>query len=106
MSGAGVALDGGDAVRKIGRVFGRVGFASGASSFFIHPGDDTGGADGAQMEALQNFGGFHGDDDSGAVIDGGGAEVPGIEVAGDDHDLLRMFRAFEIGDDVVADFVG
>jgi len=77
---------------EFGGVFGGVGFGTGASGFFVHPGDDAESAGGAQMEALQNFGGFHGHDDAGSVVDGSGAEVPGIEMAGDYYDLLRMPR--------------
>ncbi len=58
------------------------------------------------MKFLQKFGRFHGDGDSGSVVDGAGAEVPGIEVAGDDDDLLGMFAAFQIGDHVIASGVG
>ena len=58
------------------------------------------------MELLQNLGGFHGDHYTGPVVDGAGAEIPRIEMAGNDHDLLRMFTALEVGDDVVAGDVG
>ena len=54
------------------------------------------------MELLQNLGGLHGDRNAGAVIDRAGAEIPRIEMSGNDDDLLRMFAAFEVGDDVVA----
>ena len=105
MRGAGVALDGGDVVREVVGVFGSVGSAAGASGFFVHPGDHAQGAGGAQVKALENFRGLHGHDHAGSVIDGSGAEVPGIQMAGDDDDLLGMLGAFEVGDDVVAGFV-
>ena len=56
----------------------------------------------ADMQPLKKFGGRHGDDDARAVVDGAATEVPGIEMTGDDDDLLGMLAALEIGDDVVA----
>jgi hypothetical protein len=58
------------------------------------------------MQALENFSGGHGDDNTGAVVDSAATEVPGIEVAGNDDDLLGMVATLEIGDDVVASDVG
>jgi len=49
MGSAGVAFDGRDVVREFGGVFGGVGFGTGASGFFVHPGDDAEGAGGAQV---------------------------------------------------------
>src|SRR5580698_2607950 len=106
MGGARVALNGGHVAREIAGVFGSVGFAAGASGFFVHPGNYTEGAGGAQVKALENFGGLHGHDYAGSVVDGAGAEVPGIEMAGDDHDLFGMFGTFEVSDNVVAGFIG
>src|SRR5580658_9460655 len=106
MRGAGVAFDSGDVAGELGGIFGGVGFAAGASGLFVHPGDYAEGAGGAQVEALENFGGLHGHDHAGSVVDGPGAEVPGIEMTGDDYDLLGMFGAFELGNYVIAGFVG
>src|SRR5271155_2787221 len=106
MGGARIALNGGDAVHEVVGIFGGVSPAAGASGLFVHPGDDTQGARRTQVKALQDFRGLHGDDDAGSIVDGTGAEVPGIEVSGDNHDLLGMLGAFEIGDDVVTGFVG
>ena len=105
MGSAGVALDGGYIMGEVLGVFGGVGFAAGASGFLIHPGDHAEGAGGAQVKALENFGGLHGHDYAGSVVDGSGAEVPGIEMAGDHYDLFGMFGTFEIGDYVVAGFI-
>src|ERR1700757_3535715 len=58
------------------------------------------------MKFPQNFGRFHGNHDSRGIVDGAGSEVPGIEVSGDDDDLLRMFAALQVGDDVVTGRVG
>jgi hypothetical protein len=106
MGCAGIALDSGDVMGELAGVFGGVGFGAGASGFFVHPGDDAESAGGAQVEALKNFCCFHGDDYAGSVVDGAGAEVPGIEMAGDDYDLLGMLGTFEVGNDVVTGFVG
>src|SRR5271156_1568156 len=105
MSSAGVALNGGYVAGEVVGVFGGVGFAAGASSFFVHPGDYAEGAGGAQVETLEHFGGLHGHDYSCAVVDGSSAEVPGIEMAGDYYDLLGVVGAFEVCDYVVAGFV-
>ena len=57
------------------------------------------------MKSLENFGGLHGHDYAGSIVDRAGAEVPGIEMAGDYYDLFGMFGTFEVGDYVVAGFV-
>ena len=106
MGGSGIALDGGDVANKIGRVFAGVGFAARAAGFLIHPGDDSEGAGWGQVEALENFGSLHGDNDTGAVVDRAGAEIPGIEMSGDDDDLLGVLGTFKVRNDVVAGLVG
>ena len=55
-----------------------------------------------QAELLAEICDLHGDNYSRAIIDRAGAEIPRIEMAGNNDDLLGMFGAFEIGDDVVA----
>jgi hypothetical protein len=105
MGGAGVAFDGGYVAGEIVGVFGGVGFAAVASGFFVHPGDYAEGAGRAQVQALENFSGLHGYDYASSVVDGSGAQIPGIEVAGDDYDLLGVLGALEVGDYVVAGFV-
>ena len=52
------------------------------------------------MQVLNQMGRFHGNCDAGAVIDGTGAEVPGIEVARNNNNLFRLFTAFDVGNDV------
>src|ERR1019366_5655429 len=60
-------------------------------------------ADGAQNVAQRlQGGGRHGDDNPRAVVDGAATEVPGIEMTGDNDDLLGMLAALEVGDNVVA----
>ena len=105
MGSAGVALDGGYVVREVAGIFGGVGFAARASGFFVHPGNYAEGAGGTQVKALENFGGLHGHDYAGSVVDGSGAQIPRIEMAGDYYDLLGMFGTFEVGDYVVAGFI-
>src|SRR5271167_2969774 len=105
MGGAGVAFDGGYVVREVVGVVGGVGFAAGASGFFVHPGDYAESSGGAQMEALENFGSLHGHHYASSVVDGTRAEVPGIEMTGDYYDLLGMLGTFEVGDYVVAGFI-
>jgi hypothetical protein len=105
VGGAGVAFYGGCVVGEIIGVIGGVGAAAGASGFFVHPGDYAESAGGAQVEALEEFGGLHGDYYAGSVVDGSGAEVPGIQVSGDYYDLFGMFGTFQVGDYVVTGFV-
>src|ERR1035438_4698445 len=102
MGCSGVAFYGGNVAGGVVGVFGGVGAGAGASGFFVHPSDYAEGAGGAQVEALEDFGGLHGHYYSGAVVDGSGAEVPGIQMAGDYYDLLGMLGTFEVGNHVVA----
>src|SRR5437868_3017071 len=55
-----------------------------------------------QVEPVQQLSRLHGDHDTGAIINRSGAQVPRIQVAGDDYNLFRMLGAFEIGNNVVA----
>ena len=59
-----------------------------------------------QVELPNELRRLHRDRDARAVIDRAGPEVPGIEVAGNDHHLLRMFAAFQVADDIVARRIG
>jgi len=106
MRGSRIALNGGDAVREVIGIFRGVSSAAGAAGLFVHPGNDAQGASRAQVKALQDFGGLHGDDNAGSIVDGSSAEIPGIEMPGDDYDLLGVLGAFEICDNVVTGFVG
>ena len=59
------------------------------------------------MQLLHQLRGFHGDGHAGRVVNGAGSQVPGVEVAGNDHDLLRMFGAFQVSHHIEgADFFG
>src|SRR5437660_10366571 len=55
-----------------------------------------------QVEPVQQLSRLHSDHDAGAIVNRSGAQVPRIQVAGDDHNLLGMLGAFEIGNNVVA----
>ena len=57
-----------------------------------------------QMQLLNELRGFHGDGNSGRIVDGPGSQIPGVEVAGDNDDLFRVPGAFEIRDDVVTQY--
>ena len=53
------------------------------------------------MEALQQLCRLHGDHHAGAIVNRARAEVPGIEMPGNDHHLLGMLGALEVGDHVI-----
>src|SRR5208337_3190044 len=106
VAGSGIALDGGDVIRKFRGVSFGVGLVSAASVFLVHPGDHAQRAARADVQTLEQFGGGHGDDDTSAVVDGAATEVPGIKVTGDHDDLLGMLAAFQVGDNVIAGGVG
>jgi len=57
------------------------------------------------MQALEYFGGLHGNGDAGSIVDGAGAEVPRIKMPRNDNDLLGMVRTLDIGDNVIPGFV-
>ena len=63
---------------------------------FVDPGNDPQGSLGTQMQLLHQLRGFHGYRNAGRVIDGAGSQIPGVEVAGNDHHLLRMLRPFQV----------
>ena len=54
------------------------------------------------MQLLQNLRRLHGDGYSGCIVDGAGAEIPRVEVTGDDNHFLRMLASLKICDHVVA----
>src|SRR5947207_1613815 len=55
-----------------------------------------------QVEPVQQLSRLHSDHDAGAIVNCSGAQVPRIQMARDDYNLLRMLGAFEIGNNVVA----
>ena len=101
MSGAGIALDGGDVVGNLRSVRLRIRLAAAATVFFVHPGDHAQRAARANMQSLQNLSSRHRDDHTRAIVNRAAPQVPGIEMAGDDDDLLRMLAPLQIGDYVV-----
>ena len=67
---------------------------------FAAPQGHANGAVHLQVERFQNAHGFHRDRAARAVIGGAGAHVPGIEVAADHHELVRLGRAGNLRDHV------
>ena len=57
-------------------------------------------------QLLEQVNGLHGNHDTGAVVEGSGAQVPGVEVAGDDDHLFGVLSSLPVGDDVEAFGVG
>ena len=49
--------------------------------------------------------GLHRDREASPIVDGAGSKVPGIQMTGDDHDLLGMLRSLQISDYVVASYI-
>ena len=69
-----------------------IGFSAAQAVFLVHPGDHPDGATRMQSQLPNEVDRFHRDRDPGAVVDRACPQVPRIEVAGDDHDLLRDVR--------------
>ena len=97
-----VGLDRGEMIRDLVRVFLRVGLPAAQAIFFIHPGDDTDRAPRMQAELLDKIRHLHRDGHARSIVDRAGAEIPGIEMPGNDDDLLGMLAAFQVADNVVA----
>ena len=72
------------------------------AALFIHPCDHSDGSLRVQMQLDQKLRCIHRDGHSSGVVDRAGAEIPGIEVPGNDNHLLRMLAAFQIRNNVVA----
>ena len=104
--GAEVALDGADVVGEVVFVVGHVLGRTFGAFFFAHPGDAADGAFGVDAELLEEMNDLHGDDHAGAVVDCAGAEVPGVEMAGNDDNLLGVLGSLPVGDDIVAVGIG
>jgi hypothetical protein len=49
------------------------------------------------MKLLDEVGCCHGHVDTGTVVDGAGAELPGIKMTGDNDDLLWVLTSFQVG---------
>ncbi len=102
MSRAGIAFYRGHMVAELAAVGLGISGLTTAGVLFIHPGDDTNGSFGMQIELVNQVRGFHSYSDAGGIVDGATAQVPGIQVTGNHDNLLRMFRTLDIGDNVVA----
>src|SRR5690606_30543246 len=81
-----------------------VGVAAPDALFLVGPGDDAHGVARALFarQVGDEFAGRHGDGNAGAVVNGTGAQVPGIQVAADQYHLARVLAAGDFGDDVLA----
>ena len=87
---AGIGFDGGDVVGHLGRVVPGVGFAAAEAGFLVGPEHDTDGASGSEVQLAQDIHGFHGHDAAGRIIVGSVADVPGVDVAAKDDELVGM----------------
>ena len=63
--------------------------------------DEADGPLGLDAHGLERPGGLEHGHDAGAVVGGAGAQVPAIDVAADDHDLVGLLGARDLGDGVV-----
>ena len=100
MSGAKVALNRGKMVLDFVLVRRGISDTAGIAELLIHPGNHANGPLGMQAKLLDQLRGLHGHHDAGRIVNGAGAQVPRIEMAGDDHDLFRMLAAFQVADHV------
>src|SRR5579883_197144 len=73
--------------------------------FFICPSNHAQRAARLQSEISDDFDCLQCDTDSRSIINGASAKIPGIEMARHDHDLLGMFAATQISDDIVSNGV-
>src|SRR5262245_58430177 len=71
-----------------------------------HPGDDANRPLRFQVELLAQIGHLHRDSYSGSIIEGPCSQVPRIEMAGDNYDLVGKFASLEIGNHVMTLDVG
>ena len=58
------------------------------------------------MKFLDQIGGFHGDRDARAIVDRACAQVPRVQVTGNDDHLFGTFAAFDVTDDIIALDIG
>src|SRR5215813_12440534 len=72
--------------------------------FLIHPGSKPNRASGMRANLLNDADNVHRDPYACGVVESPGSQIPGIQVPGDNHDLLRDLVTFQISDDVVALF--
>jgi len=101
MPRAQIALDGGEVVRGFVLVGGRVAETAGDAELLVHPGDYANRSLRMQPELFDQLRRLHGHHHARRVINRPGTQVPRVEMAGDDHHLLGMLAALEIGDHVV-----
>ena len=55
-----------------------------------------------EIQPLEQFGGFHSDGNACTIVDRASAEIPRVQVTGNDHNLLGILQALEVPNDVVA----
>ena len=63
--------------------------------------DEPDGPPGLDAHGLERAGGLEHGHDARAVVGGAGAQVPAIDVAAEDHDLVGLLGARDLGDGVV-----
>src|SRR5690606_22037990 len=87
------------------RAFGGAGVGIGLAAvqplFLVGVGDHPHAAARPLVQAGNQRAGGGGDADAGGVVDGAGAEVPGVQVAADGHHFLGQLAPGDFGDDVV-----
>src|SRR5690242_5175774 len=76
--------------------------AAGAAIFLIHPPDKANRPFRVRTHLSDYAHDVHCDSHAGGIIESPSSQIPGVEVCGHNHYLLREFCTLEIGDDIVA----
>src|SRR5205807_2553650 len=102
MTCAQIAFDSGNVIGELSLVVFGVGSSAHQPVLFVHPRDHSDSSFGPKAEPLDQLSDLHSYCDACAVIDRAGAQVPRVQMTGDNDYLLGMLAAFNIRDDVVA----
>ena len=97
---AGVGFEHHDVLRKLGPVRISIGNPAPSAVLFVGPQDDPDGSAGPHAELLHQPDRFPGRHAPAAVVARAGADVPGIDVSANDHDLVGPFSSAPITDHV------
>src|SRR5436190_16028908 len=101
-----IAFDGGHVLAVVVLLLLAIFAAADAAVLLVHVGDDPNGAFWLELEELYKESGLHRDDNAGTVIEGACAQIPRIEMAADDHDLVRLLTSLQVSDDVITRRIG
>src|ERR1700751_1172918 len=102
MTRAAIGFVNGKMIGKLARVILRVLLRSAATVLFVHPRNHADGSSRFEMKLPNQMRCFHRHRHARTIIDRARPQLPRIEMTRDDYDLLGMFAALEVGDDICA----